>query len=83
MRDSPSRADLTSLAGALSSVVPLAVIGRDLGPQRAAEPVNPRLDLLDRVAILMREHRKQIGQQAEHDPHGLGEGHPLGVEAVM
>jgi hypothetical protein len=58
------------LAGALSFVVLPAVIGRDLGPQRAAQPVNPGLDLLSRVAILMREHRTQIGEQAAHDPHG-------------
>jgi hypothetical protein len=31
----------------------------------------------------MREHRTHIGQQAEHNPHGPGEGHPLGGEAVM
>ena len=31
----------------------------------------------------MREHGKQVGQQAEHNPHGTGEGHPLGGEAVM
>jgi hypothetical protein len=59
------------------------VIGRDLGLQRAAEPVNPRLDLRGRVRILMREHRTQIGQQAEPNPHGPGEGHALGGEAVM
>src|SRR5262249_59762805 len=70
-------------AGALSSLVPLAVIGRDLGSQRAAQPVNPGLDLFSRVAILMHEHRTQVGQQVEHDPHGPGESHPLGGEAVM
>jgi hypothetical protein len=64
-------------------VVPLAVIGHDLGPQRAAQPVNPGLDLRSRVAILMREHRTQVGQQVEHDPHGPGAGHPLSGEAVM
>src|SRR5919197_2928100 len=69
--------------GALSSLVPLAVIGCDLGLQRTTEPVNPRLDLLGRVAILMREHRTQVGQQVEHDPHGPSEGHPLSGEAVM
>jgi hypothetical protein len=58
----------------LSSLVPLAVIGHDLGSQRAAQPVNPYLDLRSRVAILMREHRTHIGQQVEHDPHGPGEG---------
>src|SRR5919199_6436827 len=46
-------------AGALSSLVPLAVIGRDLGLQRTPEPVNPGLDLCSRVAILVREHRTQ------------------------
>src|SRR5262245_24160089 len=67
----------------LSSLVPLAVIGHDLGSQRAAQPVNPGLDLRSRVAKLMREHRTHIGQQVEHDPHGPGEGHPLSGEAIM
>jgi len=77
------RAGPIALAGALASVVPLAVIGRDLGSQRAAQPVNPGLDLRSRVAILMREHRTQVRQQVEDDPHGPGEGHPLSGEAVM
>jgi hypothetical protein len=47
------------------------------------EPVNPSLNLLGRVCILMREHRTQIGQQAEHNPFGPREVHPLGGEAVM
>ena len=83
MRGSRGRASAIVLDGVLSSLVLLAVIGRDLGLQRAAEPVNPRLNLLSRVRILMHEHRTHIGQQAEHNPHGPGEGHPLGGEAVM
>jgi len=67
----------------LASLVLLAVVGHDLGPQQAAQPVNPGLDLFSRVAILMREHRTQVGQQVEHDPHGPGEGHSLSGEAVM
>ena len=67
----------------LASLVLLVVIGRDLGLQRAAEPVNPRLDLRSRVRILMHEHRTHIGQQAEPNPHSPGEGHPLGSGAVM
>jgi hypothetical protein len=59
------------------------VIGGDLGLQRTAEPVNPGLDFLDRVCILMREHRTHIGQQAQHNPFGAREGHPLRGEAVM
>jgi hypothetical protein len=39
-------------------VVPLAVIGRDLGPQRAAEPVNPGLDFLD-------ESREMLGETSK------------------
>ena len=71
-------------AGADGRLPPaLAVIGRDLGLQRTAEPVNPGLDLRSRVAILRREHRTHIGQQAEPDAHGPSEGHPLGGEAVM
>src|SRR4029453_2036150 len=73
----------TTWAGVLASLVLLAVVGRDLRSQRAAQPVNPGLDLRSRVAILMREHRTQIGQQVEHDPHGPGEGHPLSAAAVM
>ena len=83
VRGGPCRTGPTTLVGVLTSVVLLAVIGGDLGPQRAAQPVNPVLDLRSRVAILMHEHRTQIGEQAEHDAHGPGEGHPLGGEAVM
>src|SRR5215510_7260182 len=67
----------------LSSLVLLAVIGGDLGLQRTPEPVNPRLNLRGRVAILMREHRTEVGQQVEYNPHGPGEGHPLSGKAVM
>ena len=83
MQDRRGRASAIVPDGVLASLVLLAVIGRDLGLPRAAEPVNPLLDLRSRVAILMREHGKQVGQQAEHNPPGPGEGHPLGGEAVM
>ena len=83
MRGSRGQASAIVLDGVLASLVLLAVIGRDLGLQRAAEPVNPRLDLLSRVRILMHEHRTHIGQQAAHKPRGTGEGHPLGDKAVM
>src|SRR5262249_33419032 len=79
---SPCR-PMSPRTGALASLVPLAVIGCDLRLQRTTEPVNPRLDLLGRVAILMREHRPQAGQQVEHDPHGAGGGDPLSGEAVV
>ena len=36
-----------------------AAIGRDLRPQRTAEPVDLRLDLGGRVGILMAEHRQE------------------------
>src|SRR2546422_11706584 len=36
----PCQAGPIALAGALASVVPLAVIGRDLGPRRAAQPID-------------------------------------------